>query len=67
MVRTMDRNSRVLVCAVALLVALPAGAAAQDASELAKQTQNPVASLISVPLQGNWDFGLGDRADQWPG
>jgi hypothetical protein len=58
----MDRNSRrVLVCAVALLFTLPAGAAAQDASELARQTQNPVASLISVPLQGNWDFGLGDR------
>ena len=58
----MARNSRrVLVCAVALLFALPAGAAAQDASELARQTQNPVASLISVPLQGNWDFGLGDR------
>ena len=28
---------------------------------MAKQTQNPVASLISVPFQGNWDFGIGDR------
>jgi len=27
--------------------------------ELAKQTQNPVASLISVPIQNNWDFGIG--------
>jgi hypothetical protein len=44
----------------ALLLALPALAFAQDAEALAKQTQNPVASLISVPLQGNWDFGLGD-------
>ena len=46
---------------LAILLLLPAAAAAQDADELAKQTQNPVASLISVPLQGNWDFGLGDR------
>jgi hypothetical protein len=32
-----------------------------QATTLAKQTQNPVFSLISVPLQANWDFGLGDR------
>lgn len=32
-----------------------------QATALAKQTQNPVSSLISVPLQANWDFGLGDR------
>lgn len=49
------------VRALAMLLALPAAAAAQDADELARQTQNPVASLISVPFQGNWDFGLGDR------
>ena len=34
---------------------------AQSADELAKQTQNPVASLISLPFQGNWDVGIGDR------
>jgi hypothetical protein len=27
--------------------------------ELAKQTQNPVANLISVPLQSNFNFGAG--------
>jgi hypothetical protein len=32
-----------------------------EATALAKETQNPVSSLITVPLQGNWDFGLGDR------
>jgi hypothetical protein len=30
-----------------------------EASELAKELQNPVAKLISVPLQSNWDFGIG--------
>jgi hypothetical protein len=38
-----------------------AAAAAPSASDLAKQTQNPIASLISFPLQTNWDMGVGDR------
>lgn len=28
-------------------------------AELAKKLQNPVAALISVPFQNNWDFGIG--------
>lgn len=30
-----------------------------QAAELAKKLSNPVANLISVPLQSNWDFGIG--------
>lgn len=30
-----------------------------EAAELTKQLSNPVASLISVPLQNNFDFGMG--------
>src|SRR5271168_3502355 len=36
-----------------------AQSAATDTAALAKATQNPVASLISVPLQNNSNFGIG--------
>lgn len=34
-------------------------AAGSDSAELAKKLSNPIASLISVPFQQNFDFGLG--------
>jgi hypothetical protein len=38
----------------------PSGA---DGQELAQKLSNPVASLISVPLQFNFDYGLGPEED----
>jgi hypothetical protein len=40
-------------------VAKPAGQ--ESETELAKETQNPVADLISVPFQNNFNFGAGPR------
>ena len=49
---------------IAALLAIPPLAQADDAAELAKKLANPIASLISVPLQYNYDEygGLNDGA-----
>ncbi len=47
------------IAIAALAIALPAQAQSDSDAELAKKLQNPVASLISVQLQSNWDFGIG--------
>jgi hypothetical protein len=43
----------------------PAGTTSSPPSqaELAKQLSNPVASLVSVPFQMNWDSGVGPEED----
>jgi hypothetical protein len=57
--------------AILLSCALKSGNAAEPATEsrteeLAKETQNPVANLISVPFQNNFNFGIGPNdATQW--
>jgi hypothetical protein len=52
---------------LALLVgawcAWPAMAADDDAAALAKAAQNPVASMISLPMQFNMNFGTGPEDD----
>ncbi|MBB4843820.1 hypothetical protein HNP55_002343 [Paucibacter oligotrophus] len=41
------------------LLLLPALARAQSADDLAKATANPIADLVSLPLQSNWDRKIG--------
>jgi len=36
-----------------------------QAAELAKKLQNPIASLISFPLQSNFDFRIGPSDEGW--
>lgn len=50
-------NPKLLLAAAACLVA--SAAAADEAAELAKQTQNPIAALYSLPIQFNWNEQLG--------
>ena len=47
-----------LAVALGVLPAFTANAV-DDEAELAKKLSNPIASLISVPIQNNWDFGIG--------
>ncbi len=49
-----------LILGLGMFFVTQAGAAEPGASdtELAKKTQNPVADLISIPLQNNMNFGL---------
>jgi hypothetical protein len=62
--RRQNLLAAVLVCALPFATALFAQEATSDdqaaaEAELAKKLQNPIANLISVPIQNNWDFGIG--------
>ncbi len=47
------------IALLALMSSISPTAAQESAEDLAKKLANPVASLISVPLQFNWDGNIG--------
>ncbi len=51
---------------VVTLVAV-SSASADDATELAKKLANPISSLISLPIQANYDenFGSDEEGERW--
>jgi len=70
MVSCAAKSTRSLLAAVllaSLCVAPTAFAAGESAQELAKKLSNPVAALISVPLQLNYTQNIGpvDNGTQW--
>jgi len=48
-----------IACVLATLAASPASAQDQGAAALAKAAQNPIADMISLPLQSNTNFDVG--------
>lgn len=59
----MDTKTSYATLICALIGGAPFVAHAQDADQLAKQLSNPIASLISVPMQFNYDDGIGPLDD----
>lgn len=59
------RNTREMLGALCLSagVAFPTDAASAQDSDLAQKLSNPVSAMISVPLQGNYDGGIGPEDD----
>ena len=51
------------ICTVLAVAVTGAAVRAQDAQQLSKQLSNPVADLVSIPFQFNWENRVGPNDD----
>jgi hypothetical protein len=61
--RRSRRSPRAALPIAAACLAAPSLSVAQESGDLAKAAQNPVAAMISLPLQNNTLFGVGPHGD----
>jgi len=54
----MKKSNLIVVAVLIVMLSMAVSSWAENEAELAKKLANPIASLISVPLQSNWDFGI---------
>ena len=51
--------ARIVAIAACLVLTIATFAGADDQADLAKESQNPVGNIISLPFENNFDFGVG--------
>ncbi len=59
----MKSNNYFIISSLFFLLVFTVFVRAETEGDLAKKTQNPISSLISVPFQNNFNFGVGPDDD----
>ena len=54
-------KERIIAIVSSLVLILSTVAAAEDQANLAKESQNPIGNIISLPFENNFDFGVGSE------
>lgn len=52
-------KARIVMIVTYLVLTISMFAEANDQQDLAKESQNPIGNIISLPFENNFDFGVG--------